>query len=92
MAQWAAVPHRGAERAKERGYHLVNRMIGALRPQARTEWAALIDGLGLKPRKAFAPVRVAVTGRTVSPPLYESMELLGRERTMGRLRRALRTT
>lgn len=49
---------------------------------------ALIDGLGLKPRKAFAPVRVAVTGRTVSPPLYESMELLGRERTMGRLRRA----
>ncbi|GGM36557.1 glutamate--tRNA ligase [Longimycelium tulufanense] len=49
---------------------------------------ALVDGLGLKPRKAFAPVRVAVTGRTVSPPLYESMELLGRERTMGRLRRA----
>ncbi|HEV2088748.1 MAG TPA: glutamate--tRNA ligase [Cryptosporangiaceae bacterium] len=50
---------------------------------------ALVDGLGLKPRKAFAPVRVAVTGRTVSPPLYESMELLGRERTMARLRRAL---
>ena len=38
---------------------------------------ALIDELGLKPRKAFAPVRVAVSGRTVSPPLYESMELLG---------------
>jgi glutamyl-tRNA synthetase len=49
---------------------------------------ALVDGLGLKPRKAFAPVRVAVTGRTVSPPLYESMELLGRDRTMARLRRA----
>ena len=32
------------------------------------------------------PVRVAVTGRTVSPPLYESMELLGRERSLGRLR------
>ena len=47
---------------------------------------ALVDGLGLKPRKAFAPVRVAVTGRTVSPPLYESMELLGRERSLGRLR------
>jgi glutamyl-tRNA synthetase len=51
--------------------------------------AALVDGLGLKPRKAFAPVRVAVTGRTVSPPLYESMELLGRERSLARLRRAL---
>jgi glutamyl-tRNA synthetase len=50
--------------------------------------SALIDGLGLKPRKAFAPVRVAVTGRAVSPPLYESMELLGRDRTLGRLRSA----
>jgi glutamyl-tRNA synthetase len=50
---------------------------------------ALIDGLGLKPRKAFAPVRVAVTGRTVSPPLYESMELLGRERSLERLSRAI---
>jgi glutamyl-tRNA synthetase len=47
---------------------------------------ALVDGLGLKPRTAFAPVRVAVTGRTVSPPLYESMELLGRERALRRLR------
>lgn len=49
---------------------------------------ALVDGLGLKPRKAFAPVRVAVTGRTVSPPLYESMEQLGRDRTLSRLRNA----
>jgi glutamyl-tRNA synthetase len=50
---------------------------------------ALVDGLGLKPRKAFAPVRVAITGRTVSPPLYESMELLGRDVSLGRLRRAV---
>ncbi|MCR3719405.1 MULTISPECIES: glutamate--tRNA ligase [Prauserella salsuginis group] len=50
---------------------------------------ALVEGLGLKPRKAFTPVRVAVTGRTVSPPLYESMELLGRDVSLGRLRRAL---
>lgn len=47
--------------------------------------ASLVDGLGLKPRKAFAPVRVAISGRTVSPPLYESMELLGRERSLARL-------
>jgi glutamyl-tRNA synthetase len=47
--------------------------------------AALVDGLGIKPRQAFGPVRVAVSGRTVSPPLYESMELLGRERTLARL-------
>jgi glutamyl-tRNA synthetase len=49
---------------------------------------ALVDGLGRKPRQAFGPVRVAVSGRTVSPPLYESIELLGRERTLARLKRA----
>ncbi|MFD7848052.1 glutamate--tRNA ligase [Nocardia sp. NPDC059764] len=50
---------------------------------------ALIEELELKPRKAFTPVRVAVTGSHISPPLYESMELLGREVTMDRLRAAL---
>ena len=50
--------------------------------------SALIDGLGLKPRKAFGPIRVAVTGAAVSPPLYESMELLGRDRSVRRLREA----
>ncbi|MGV9746608.1 glutamate--tRNA ligase [Rhodococcus zopfii] len=50
--------------------------------------AALIDELGLKPRKAFAPVRVAVSGSHISPPLYESMELLGRDVTLARLRAA----
>ncbi|MFH5209625.1 glutamate--tRNA ligase [Antrihabitans spumae] len=48
----------------------------------------LIDEMGLKPRKAFAPVRVAVTGSHISPPLYESMELLGRAKTLARLRSA----
>lgn len=49
----------------------------------------LVDEMGLKPRNAFGPVRVAVTGRRVSPPLFESMELLGRERSLGRLASAL---
>ena len=47
--------------------------------------AALVDGLGLKPRNAFGPVRVAVTGSRISPPLFESLELLGRERSLARL-------
>ena len=51
--------------------------------------SALVDGLALAPRKAFAPVRVAVTGHTVSPPLYESMEVLGRDRSLRRLQAAL---
>ena len=42
----------------------------------------------LKPKHAFQPIRAAVTGTLVSPPLFESLELLGREETMRRLRRA----
>ena len=56
---------------------------------------ALIEGLALKPRVAFGPVRIAVTGRKVSPPLFESLELLGREESLARLDaapRAGRTT
>jgi glutamyl-tRNA synthetase len=51
--------------------------------------AALVEGLGLKPKVAFTPLRVAITGRRVSPPLFESMELLGRAETLRRLRAAL---
>ena len=50
---------------------------------------ALVDGLGLKPKHAFGPVRVAVTGRTISPPLFESIELLGKAETLVRLDGAL---
>jgi glutamyl-tRNA synthetase len=46
------------------------------------------DRLGVKRNKAQAPVRVAVTGRTVGPPLFESLQLLGREETLVRLRAA----
>ncbi|KQR35021.1 glutamate--tRNA ligase [Curtobacterium sp. Leaf154] len=48
--------------------------------------ATLIDELGLKPRVAFGPLRVAVSGRRISPPLFESMEILGKESTLTRLR------
>ena len=47
--------------------------------------AALIDGLELKPKLAFGPVRVAVTGRKISPPLFESLELLGRQSALARI-------
>ncbi|MCL2464469.1 MAG: hypothetical protein FWF28_05305 [Micrococcales bacterium] len=47
--------------------------------------AALVDGLGLKPRFAYTPLRVAVTGRRVSPPLFESMQILGKESVLARV-------
>jgi glutamyl-tRNA synthetase len=49
---------------------------------------ALSEQLGLKPRDAFQPIRVAVTGSKVSPGLFESIELLGRDATLERIRRA----
>jgi glutamyl-tRNA synthetase len=50
---------------------------------------ALIDNLGLKPRVAFGPLRAAVTGNRISPPLFESIELLGRESTLARIAAAV---
>src|SRR6478735_305682 len=58
-------------------------------PMEQALRTALIEGLGLKPKQAFTPLRVAVTGRAVSPPLYESLELLGRDATLRRLASAL---
>ncbi len=50
---------------------------------------ALIEELGLKPKFAFGPVRLATAGRRVSPPLFESLELLGKERSLARLQKAV---
>jgi glutamyl-tRNA synthetase len=47
---------------------------------------AIVDGLGIKPRFAFGPLRTAVSGARISPPLFESMEILGKTSTLARLR------
>jgi glutamyl-tRNA synthetase len=46
---------------------------------------SLIEEMGLKPRIAFGAVRIATTGSTISPPLFESMELLGKETSLARI-------
>lgn len=48
---------------------------------------AIVDGLGIKARLAFGPVRTAVSGRRISPPLFESLEILGKDSSLTRLRR-----
>ena len=75
-------------------------MGGAITPQALAAvepfTGEMIEGalkdvcerLGLKPRQAFQPIRVAVTGSKVSPGLYESLELLGKDESLARLRGA----
>jgi glutamyl-tRNA synthetase len=50
-----------------------------------TALRAVLDELGLKPRQGFQPIRLAVTGSKISPGLFESIELLGRETTLERL-------
>ncbi|MGB6004840.1 MAG: glutamate--tRNA ligase [Ornithinimicrobium sp.] len=49
--------------------------------------AAVVDGLDIKPRLAFGPLRTAVSGQRISPPLFESMEILGKGSTIARLER-----
>jgi glutamyl-tRNA synthetase len=64
-----------------------------------TEWShaaieeplrLLSEELGLKPGQFFGILRAAITGRTVSPPLFESMEIFGRDKVLQRLREAIR--
>jgi glutamyl-tRNA synthetase len=96
-AEFAVDETAAAKQLGEAGRPVVAAALAALEPlpawtAAAIEEAlkaALVEGLQLKPRNAFGPVRVAVTGSTVSPPLFESMEILGRERSIGRLRDAL---
>lgn len=76
--------------------------IAALEAISEDEWKteaieaalnqALITDLGLKPRVAFGALRVGISGEAVSPPLFESMELLGRDSTLARLRSAREQT
>ncbi len=58
------------------------------REKLESELRKLSEDSGWKTRELFMTIRVAVTGRKASPPLFESMELIGRERTRARLRRA----
>lgn len=89
-------PQSAAKNLKAEAREVVDAAIVALEPLEN--WTtpsieaalsgALVEGLGIKPRKAYGPVRVAVTGSHISPPLFESLELLGREATLSRLRAA----
>ncbi|HEV2640463.1 MAG TPA: glutamate--tRNA ligase [Actinocrinis sp.] len=96
---FAVDPEDGAKVLTSEAKPVLDATLAALEQLPEAEWTtesvdqalrvALIEGLGLKPKNAFTPVRVAITGRRVSPPLFESLELLGRERTLARLRAAV---
>jgi len=50
----------------------------------------LVEKLGYKPGQVFGILRVAVTGKMVSPPLFETMEIIGREKVISRLQDAIK--
>lgn len=95
-SEFTVDPTDAAKLLGESGQPVVAAALEVLEPLSEWTTAAIEDALRqrlltdlqLKPRVAFGPLRVAVTGRRVSPPLFESMELLGRERTLARLRAA----
>lgn len=81
---------------KESAAEVLDKAIEALEGVAETDWTtdglhetlnvALVEQGGYKPRLAFGPVRVAMSGRRVSPPLFESMEIVGKPLTIARLK------
>ena len=93
---------RARDRLKDSAADVLDAGIRALEGLAEDQWTkdgledalrcAIVDGRGMpggegiKPRLAFGPLRVAVTGRQVSPPLFESMEILGASSSLARLR------
>ncbi len=98
VEQLSFEPESETKLKEEPSQHVVQRALEAL--QDLQNWnhteieaklrAVLLDEMGLKPRLAFGPVRIAVTGSHISPPLFESMELLGKERSLVRLQAAVR--
>jgi len=54
-----------------------------------TALRSVVDDLGVKPREVYQPIRVAISGRTVSPGIFESVAVLGRDETLARIDRAL---
>lgn len=83
----------GLKTLKDTAPQVLDQAIETLEPI--TDWTTdtlhtalqetLVDKAGIKPRLAFGPLRVAVSGRRISPPLFESMEILGKESSMFRL-------
>lgn len=81
---------------KESAAEVLDKAIEALDGVAEDDWTtdslhetlntALVEQGGYKPRLAFGPVRVAMSGRRVSPPLFESMEIVGKPLTLARLK------
>ena len=75
----------GLVRARE----LLNSLAAWKHEEMEPPMRGLAAELGMKPGQLFGAIRVAISGRTATPPLFETMEVLGRERSMARINRAI---
>ncbi len=81
---------RAAEMAR-RSYEILAALPEWTHAAAEPPMRAYVEESGLKPNQVFGILRVAVTGQTVSPPLFESMEIIGRETCLRRIQKAIET-
>jgi glutamyl-tRNA synthetase len=72
-------------------YNILEALPDISHAQAEPPMRVLVEQLGLSPSQVFGILRVAVTGQTVSPPLFESMEIVGKEKVLERVREAIQT-
>lgn len=75
--------------ALEKAYELLAGLADWVHDALEPPMRALAEELGLKPGQLFGSIRVAVSGRTATPPLFAMMEALGREKTMRRIEQAI---
>ncbi|MGD0751518.1 MAG: glutamate--tRNA ligase [Anaerolineales bacterium] len=85
---------KGLNAAQSAGIMRQSYQVLAGLPELRHELAeppmrSLVEQLGLSPNQVFGSLRVAVTGQTVSPPLFESMEIVGKEKVLERVQKAI---
>ena len=73
----------------ERIYEVLNKLDAVDHETAEPPMRVLVEEMGLKPGQVFGILRVAVTGQAVSPPLFEGMEIIGREKSLKRVKQAI---
>jgi glutamyl-tRNA synthetase len=86
---WSKVMRDGARENLEQARAALASVEPFDEPHVEQALNGLVDQLGVKPGKLFQPIRVAITGKTVSPGIFESVALLGRDETLARIDRAL---
>jgi glutamyl-tRNA synthetase len=86
---WAKVMRDGAPERLQRAREALAELEPFTPEQVEAALRGVVDELGVKPKEVFQPIRVAISGTTVSPGIFQSLAALGREETLSRIDAAL---